>query len=201
MIGGRVAWRGAAEFRVPVGGVASVVWQLRYGSACDMNSVWPVVLATFAIFCSSRRTVQSRNITQTARLHGADIGSARPEGAATYQPRAEWTRPGEGTPPWVGMASPAKALTGCAGVRPCVRCSTGCAGVRSSRQGCDLAGALRRQRQQVLSCQLSGFGHVAMPVPVSGKGTGSARCIRPCGRKDPRVPWSEQSEGQASMGA
>jgi len=110
MIGGRVAWRGAGEFRVPVGGVASVVWQLRYGSACDMNSVWPVVLATFAIFCSSRRTVQSRNITQTARLHGADIGSARPEGAATYQPRAEWTRPGEGTPPWVGMASPAKAL-------------------------------------------------------------------------------------------
>jgi len=54
------------------------------------------------------------------------------------------------------------------------------------------------KRVQVLSCQLSGFGHVAMPVPVSGNGAGSARCIRPGGRG---IPWSEQPEGQASMGA
>ena len=47
--------------------------------------------------------------------------------------------------------------------------------LRSSRCG-------HAQRVQVLSCQLSGFGHVVMPVPVFGNGAGSARCIRPSGR-------------------
>jgi len=58
-------------------------------------------------------------------------------------------------------------------------------GARSSRQGCDPAGAGRRKPTQVLSCQLSGFGHVAMPQLVFGNGTSTARCIRPYGRKEP----------------
>ncbi len=58
------------------------------------------------------------------------------------------------------------------------------AGAKSSRQGCDPAGAGRRKPLQVLSCQLSGFGHVAMPQLVSGNGASTARCIRPYGQRE-----------------
>ena len=57
---------------------------------------------------------------------------------------------------------------------------------RSSRCGFEI-------RVQVLPCQLSGFGHVVMPVPVLGNEPGSARCIRPCG-------W-EATPGQDSQRA
>jgi len=66
---------------------------------------------------------------------------------------------------------------------------------RSSRQGYDPAGAGRRKPDQVLSCQLSGFGHVVMPQLVYGNGASSARCIRPYGQRE----TSGQSSGRAEQ--
>jgi hypothetical protein len=54
-----------------------------------------------------------------------------------------------------------------------------CAGSRAADKAAILQVRAGDRPAQVLPCQLSGFGHVVMPVPVSGNGTGSARFIRP----------------------
>jgi hypothetical protein len=66
-------------------------------------------------------------------------------------------------------------------------------------RSCRCAGGV--SHVQVLPCQLSGFGHVVMPVLALGNEASSARCIRPGGRDEHRVPRSEQLAGQASKGA
>ncbi len=50
------------------------------------------------------------SVSLLARPHGADTISSRPERAAICQPRAEWSSDSCGTSPWVGIASPTKAL-------------------------------------------------------------------------------------------